>query len=67
MTSQEILAALERAYPRLNILLAGMTLIFVLAVVTIPSFAAYAGGNVPVIVLVALFVTLNLIRRVRRG
>jgi K+-transporting ATPase ATPase B chain len=42
----------------LNILLAGMTLIFVLAVVTIPSFATYAGGSVPVIVLVALFVTL---------
>src|SRR5690606_27399062 len=32
----------------LNILLAGMTLIFVLAVVTIPSFAAYAGGSIPV-------------------
>src|SRR5690606_21681684 len=42
----------------LNILLAGMTLIFVLATVTIPSFAAYAGGSIPVIVLVALFVTL---------
>jgi K+-transporting ATPase ATPase B chain len=42
----------------LNILLAGMTLIFVLAVVTIPSFATYAGGAIPVIVLVALFVTL---------
>ncbi|GIL37808.1 potassium-transporting ATPase subunit KdpB [Roseiterribacter gracilis] len=42
----------------LNILLAGLTLIFVLATVTIPSFAAYAGGSVPVIVLVALFVTL---------
>ncbi len=42
----------------LNILLAGMTLIFVLAVVTIPSFASYAGGYVPVTVLVALFVTL---------
>ncbi|MBS7701306.1 potassium-transporting ATPase subunit KdpB [Chelatococcus sp. YT9] len=42
----------------LNILLAGMTLIFVFAVVTIPSFAAYAGGYIPVIVLVALFVTL---------
>ena len=42
----------------LNILLAGMTLIFVLAVVTIPSFATYAGGSVPVIVLVALFITL---------
>lgn len=38
----------------LNILLAGMTLIFVLAVVTIPSFASYAGGYIPVIVLVAL-------------
>lgn len=42
----------------LNILLAGMTLIFVLAVVTIPSFATYGGGYVPVTVLVALFVTL---------
>lgn len=42
----------------LNILLAGMTLIFVLATATIPSFATYAGGYVPVIVLVALFVTL---------
>jgi K+-transporting ATPase ATPase B chain len=42
----------------LNILLAGMTLIFVLAVATIPSFAAYAGGSVPMVVLVALFVTL---------
>ncbi len=42
----------------LNILLAGMTLIFVFAVATIPSFAAYAGGSVSVLVLVALFVTL---------
>jgi len=42
----------------LNILLAGMTLIFVLATATIPSFASYAGGAIPVIVLVALFVTL---------
>ncbi len=42
----------------LNILLAGMTLVFVLATVTIPSFASYAGGAVPVVVLVALFVTL---------
>ena len=42
----------------LNILLAGMTLIFVLAVATIPSFAAYAGGSLSVLVLVALFVTL---------
>jgi K+-transporting ATPase ATPase B chain len=42
----------------LNILLAGMTIIFVFATVTIPSFATYAGGSVPVVVLVALFVTL---------
>ncbi len=42
----------------LNILLAGMTLIFVLAVATIPAFADYAGGAVPIVVLAALFVTL---------
>ena len=42
----------------LNILLAGMTIIFLFAVVTIPSFASYAGGAIPVVVLVALFVTL---------
>jgi K+-transporting ATPase ATPase B chain len=42
----------------LNILLAGMTLIFVFAVASIPSFAAYAGGRITVLVLVALFVTL---------
>ncbi|BBK43722.1 potassium-transporting ATPase ATP-binding subunit [Allostella vacuolata] len=42
----------------LNILLAGMTLIFVLATATIPGFAAYAGGSIPVLALVALFVTL---------
>ena len=42
----------------LNILLAGMTIIFVFAVATIPSFAKYAGGNISVLVLVALFVTL---------
>ena len=42
----------------LNILLAGMTLIFVFAVATIPSFAAYAGGSISILVLVALFVTL---------
>ncbi len=42
----------------LNILLAGMTLIFVFAVATIPSFAHYAGGSVSVLILVALFVTL---------
>ena len=42
----------------LNILLAGLTLIFILAVATLPSFATYAGGAIPVLVLVALFVTL---------
>ena len=42
----------------LNILLAGMTIVFVFATVTIPSFASYAGGSIPVIILVALFVTL---------
>ncbi|HEX7776285.1 MAG TPA: potassium-transporting ATPase subunit KdpB, partial [Parvibaculum sp.] len=42
----------------LNILLVGMTIIFVFATVTIPSFVAYAGGHVSVVVLVALFVTL---------
>ncbi|MGA7862812.1 MAG: potassium-transporting ATPase subunit KdpB [Stellaceae bacterium] len=42
----------------LNILLAGMTLIFVFATVTIPSFASYAGGAVSVVVLAALFVCL---------
>ncbi|GEP12224.1 potassium-transporting ATPase subunit KdpB [Methylobacterium gnaphalii] len=42
----------------LNILLAGLTIVFVFAVATIPSFAGYAGGSIPLIVLVALFVTL---------
>ena len=42
----------------LNILLAGMTLIFVFAVASLPSFARYAGGSLSVLVLVALFVTL---------
>jgi potassium-transporting ATPase ATP-binding subunit len=42
----------------LNILLAGLTLVFVFAVATIPSFVAYAGGHITVLVLVALFVTL---------
>src|SRR3954463_11715514 len=37
----------------LNILLAGMTLVFVLATATIPSFAAFAGGSIPIIILVA--------------
>ena len=42
----------------LNILLAGLTLLFILAVATLPSFATYAGGSIPLLVLVALFVTL---------
>jgi K+-transporting ATPase ATPase B chain len=42
----------------LNILLIGLTIIFVFATVTIPSYVAYAGGSVSVVILVALFVTL---------
>jgi len=42
----------------LNILLVGLTMIFVFATVTIPSYAAYAGGAISIVVLVALFVTL---------
>src|ERR1700727_2302588 len=42
----------------LNILLAGLTIIFLFATLTIPSYAAYAGGQISVIILVALFVTL---------
>ena len=42
----------------LNVLLAGMSLVFVFAVATIPAFAAYAGGKISLIVLAALFVTL---------
>lgn len=42
----------------LTILLAGLTLIFLIAVGTLPAFATYAQGNIAVPVLVALFVTL---------
>jgi len=42
----------------LNILLAGMTIVFLVAVVTLTGLGAYAGANVPVPVLVALLVTL---------
>src|SRR6266481_6703647 len=42
----------------LNILLVGLTIIFVFATVTIPSYVTYAGGTVSVVILVALFVTL---------
>ena len=42
----------------LTILLAGLTLIFLIAVGTLPAFASYAGGMLAIPVLVALFVTL---------
>src|SRR5499426_1734824 len=42
----------------LNILLAGLTIIFVFATATLPSYAAYAGGKISIVVLVALFVTI---------
>jgi K+-transporting ATPase ATPase B chain len=42
----------------LNILLAGLTIIFVFATATLPSYAMYAGGTISIVVLVALFVTL---------
>lgn len=42
----------------LTILLAGLTLIFLIAVGTLPMFAQYAGGGIAVPILVALFVTL---------
>jgi K+-transporting ATPase ATPase B chain len=42
----------------LNILLIGLTIIFVFATATIPSYVIYAGGTISVVILVALFVTL---------
>ena len=42
----------------LDILLVGLSIVFVFAVASIPFFAAYAGGAVGVIALAALFVTL---------
>ena len=42
----------------LTILLVGLTIIFLIAVATIPSFAAYAGGVIPVTILAALLITL---------
>jgi K+-transporting ATPase ATPase B chain len=42
----------------LNILLVGLTIIFVFATATIPSYVAYTGGTISVVILVALFVTL---------
>ena len=42
----------------LTVLLTGLTLIFLVAVGTLPAFAAYAGGSIAVPVLIALFVAL---------
>jgi len=42
----------------LDILLAGLTLVFLFVVATLPFFAGWSGATIPVIYLVALFVTL---------
>ncbi|MCF1710716.1 potassium-transporting ATPase subunit KdpB [Tabrizicola sp. J26] len=42
----------------LNILLAGLTLIFLFVVVTLEPFASFSGAQIPVVALAALFVTL---------
>ncbi|MDM7957015.1 potassium-transporting ATPase subunit KdpB [Blastomonas sp.] len=42
----------------LTVLLTGLTLIFLVAVGTLPAFASYAGGEIAVPVLIALFVAL---------
>ncbi len=42
----------------LTILLVGLTIIFLIAVATVPAFARYAGGHIPVAVLAALLITL---------
>lgn len=42
----------------LTILLVGLTIIFLIAVATIPGFASYAGGSIPVTILAALLITL---------
>jgi K+-transporting ATPase ATPase B chain len=42
----------------LTILLVGLTIIFLIAVGTIPAFASYAGGSIPVAILAALLITL---------
>ncbi len=42
----------------LNILLIGLTIVFVFATATIPSYVHYAGSTISVVILVALFVTL---------
>ncbi|WP_332819684.1 potassium-transporting ATPase subunit KdpB [Sphingopyxis sp.] len=42
----------------LTLLLVGLTIIFLIAVGTIPGFATYAGGAIPVSILAALLITL---------
>ncbi|MCD2324403.1 potassium-transporting ATPase subunit KdpB [Sphingomonas sp. IC-56] len=42
----------------LTLLLVGLTIIFLIAVATIPAFASYAGGSIPVAILAALLITL---------
>ncbi len=42
----------------LTLLLVGLTIIFLIAVGTIPGFASYAGGKVPIPILAALLITL---------
>ncbi|HEX7743622.1 MAG TPA: HAD-IC family P-type ATPase, partial [Sphingobium sp.] len=42
----------------LTLLLVGLTIIFLITVGAIPSFATYAGGEVPVAILAALLITL---------
>jgi len=42
----------------LTLLLVGLTIIFLIAVATVPAFAVYAGGSIPVAILAALLITL---------
>ncbi len=42
----------------LTLLLVGLTIIFLIAVGTIPGFTSYAGGSIPVAMLAALLITL---------
>ncbi|RDE04991.1 potassium-transporting ATPase subunit KdpB [Sphingomonas aracearum] len=42
----------------LTLLLVGLTIIFLIAVGTIPGFASYAGGSIPVAIMAALLITL---------
>ncbi len=42
----------------LTLLLVGLTIIFLFAVASIPGFASYAGGHIPLAVLAALLITL---------